>query len=108
MINDGTMWEWLKGLCEDGHLLGCGSSAGSDTDVSDMGIVQGHAYSILRVEEVDGNRLLQVRNPWGSTEWKGKWSDGDTVSWTQRMQKKLAFEKADNGTFWMSLEDFVM
>jgi hypothetical protein len=28
---------------------GAGSPAGSDADVSDMGIVQGHAYGILKV-----------------------------------------------------------
>ncbi|CAE8596814.1 unnamed protein product [Polarella glacialis] len=107
-INDGTLWTRLKGLSNDGHLLGCGSSSGKDTDVSASGVVQGHAYSILRVEEVDGQRLMQLRNPWGSTEWKGKWSDDDTSSWTQRMQVKLGFVKADDGAFWIAFEDFVV
>eukprot|EP00930_Biecheleria_cincta_P039443 TRINITY_DN27122_c0_g1_i1.p1 TRINITY_DN27122_c0_g1~~TRINITY_DN27122_c0_g1_i1.p1 ORF type:complete len:1791 (-),score=286.76 TRINITY_DN27122_c0_g1_i1:25-5397(-) len=107
-LHDGTLWSQLKGLNEDGHLLGCGSSAGSDTDISSMGIVQGHAYSILRVEEIDGNRLMQVRNPWGSTEWKGKWSDGDKASWTQRMKSKLDYVNKDDGAFWIAFEDFVV
>lgn len=70
---------------------------------------KGHAYSLLRVEEVrsteavggetrssvsdvqvEGHRLVQLRNPWGNTEWKGKWSDVDEDSWTQKMVKKLA------------------
>lgn len=107
-INDGTMWATLKNLNHDGHLLGCGSGAGKDTDISDMGIVKGHAYSLLRVEEIDGHRLVQLRNPWGSTEWKGKWSDDDEDSWTQKMKKKLDFKKANDGTFWMAFEDFVL
>lgn len=37
-------------------LLGCGSQAGKDTDKTDMGIVMGHAYSILSVHEVDGQK----------------------------------------------------
>ncbi|OLP88566.1 Calpain-type cysteine protease ADL1 [Symbiodinium microadriaticum] len=106
-INDGTMWAKLLSLAKDGHLLGCGSGSGKDTDISDMGIVKGHAYSILRVEEVEGNRLLQLRNPWGSTEWKGKWSDGDKDSWTQKMKKKLGYVNANDGSFWMAFEDFV-
>lgn len=102
------MWATLKSLNHDGHLLGCGSGAGKDTDISDMGIVKGHAYSLLRVEEIDGHRLVQLRNPWGSTEWKGKWSDDDEDSWTQKMKKKLDFKKANDGTFWMAFEDFVL
>jgi len=107
-INDGTMWAKLKGLSRDGHLLGCGSGSGKDTDISDMGIVKGHAYSLLRVEEVDGHRLVQLRNPWGNTEWKGKWSDSDEESWTQKMRKKLGYVNKDDGTFWMAFEDFVL
>ncbi|CAE7429994.1 ADL1 [Symbiodinium sp. CCMP2592] len=106
-INDGTMWAKLLSLVKDGHLLGCGSGSGKDTDISDMGIVKGHAYSLLRVEEVEGNRLVQLRNPWGSTEWKGKWSDGDKDSWTQKMKKKLGYVNANDGSFWMAFEDFV-
>eukprot|EP00913_Durusdinium_trenchii_P004034 g3736.t1 len=115
-INDGTMWATLKGLARDGHLLGCGSGAGKDTDISDQGIVKGHAYSLLRVEEVDGHRLVQLRNPWGNTEWRGKFrseclsllEDGDEESWTQKMTKKLGHTSADDGTFWMAFEDFVL
>jgi hypothetical protein len=38
---------------------------------------------VLRVAEVDGERLVQLRNPWGNTEWTGKWSDQDPV-WLSR------------------------
>lgn len=48
-------------------------AAGVDTDVSSAGIVQGHAYAILNaVEESDAKgsyQLVQLRNPWGQTEW---------------------------------------
>jgi hypothetical protein len=38
------------------------------------GIYEGHAYSILRAVEIDGQRLLLLRNPWGEGEWTGPWS----------------------------------
>ncbi len=59
-------WETLKSLYNNGHLLGAGSHAGSDTTKSDLGIVQGHAYSILQVRELDEFKLMQLRNPWVS------------------------------------------
>jgi len=80
-INDGSLWARLKGLMVDGHLLGAGSHSGDDTPESaekNRGIVSGHAYSVLRVEEIDGLRLMQCRNPWGRTEWTGDFSDGST------------------------------
>lgn len=46
------------------------------------GIVSGHAYSLLQVRRagttlgMGGFKLVQLRNPWGSFEWTGAWSDG--------------------------------
>src|ERR1700749_2640734 len=36
----------------------------------------------------------------------GDWSD-DSKLWTRRMIAKLNFVKSDDGTFWMSWQDFV-
>ena len=35
-----------------------------------------HAYGVLSVAEVDGVRLLKIRNPHGRTKRTGAWSDG--------------------------------
>jgi hypothetical protein len=39
------------------------------------GIYEGHAYSIMRAVEMDGQRLCLLRNPWGEGEWTGPWSE---------------------------------
>ena len=65
-----------------------------------------HAYSIMRAEQVSGHSLVKVRNTWGSSEWKLKWSDSDTRSWTPALKAELGFASADDGMFWMSAEDF--
>jgi hypothetical protein len=89
--------------------MGAGSPSGSDTDISETGIVQGHAYSILNiVEESDQNgahQLIELRNPWGSGEWLGDWSDSSDL-WTEAAKKKAKMVVADDGTFWMAYEDF--
>ncbi len=38
------------------------------------GIQEGHAYSVMRAVEIDGERLLLLKNPWGKGEWTGPWS----------------------------------
>jgi hypothetical protein len=114
----GALWSDLRSWYESGYLLGAGSPAGSDhseSASSKFGIVQGHAYSILRIEAVDGHQLLRLRNPWAYKAWTGAWSDGDTERWTQRMRNKLGFHLGggagsgsyDAGAFWISFEDFL-
>lgn len=54
---------------------------------SNLGLVSGHAYTILDVRnilDINGNpqRLLKVRNPWGKFEWKGAFSDTSQL-WSQ-------------------------
>ena len=99
------VWERLLDYQSAGYLLGAGSPAGSDTDVSDEGIVQGHAYSCLRVVREGEHRLLKLRNPWGRGEWKGAWSDSSPL-WTPRLKSRLGWSDADDGVFWMCLRDF--
>ena len=57
------------------------SPAGSDTQTSSKGIVQGHAYTFLNATNIhfDGRteKVVQLRNPWAQTEWKGRWGDSD-------------------------------
>ena len=52
------LWERLLTLWEGGALLGAGSPAGHHSTESAQGIVQGHAYAVLQVREVEGLRLL--------------------------------------------------
>ncbi len=42
----------------------------------------GHAYSLLSTTKINsGERLIQIRNPFGSFEWNGDWSDKSS-KWT--------------------------
>jgi hypothetical protein len=114
-ITSGALFQEIKAYYDAGYLMGAGSPSGSDTDISEKGIVQGHAYSVLNVaEESDSHgthKLIQLRNPWGAGEWTGKWSDLDQRSWTSRMKTRLHYNPAvagndDDGAFWMSFQDF--
>ena len=54
-------------------------------------------------------KLVLVRNPWGSYEWKGDFSDNSHL-WTkqakQHLKTTLNWEPSDDGTFFMTVQDF--
>uniref|UniRef100_A0A5B6ZBC6 Protein DEFECTIVE KERNEL 1 n=1 Tax=Davidia involucrata TaxID=16924 RepID=A0A5B6ZBC6_DAVIN len=106
-LASGRLWSQLLRFKQEGFLLGAGSPSGSDVHISSSGIVQGHAYSLLQVREVDGHKLVQIRNPWANeVEWNGPWSDS-SPEWTDRMKHKLKLvPQSKDGIFWMSWQDF--
>ncbi|XP_027916501.1 calpain-type cysteine protease DEK1 isoform X1 [Vigna unguiculata] len=106
-LASGRLWSQLLRFKQEGFLLGAGSPSGSDVHVSSSGIVQGHAYSILQVREVDGHKLVQIRNPWANeVEWNGPWSDS-SPEWSDRIKHKLKHvPQSKDGIFWMSWQDF--
>ncbi|EOY31680.1 Calpain-type cysteine protease family isoform 5 [Theobroma cacao] len=106
-LASGRLWSQMLRFKQEGFLLGAGSPSGSDVHVSSSGIVQGHAYSLLQVREVDGHKLVQIRNPWANeVEWNGPWSDTSS-EWTDRMRHKLKHvPQSKDGIFWMSWQDF--
>ena len=83
------------------------SPSRSDVHVSSSSIIQGDAYSLLQVCEVDGHKLVQIRNPWeNEVEWNGPWSNS-SPEWTERIKHKLKYTPLEkDGIFWMSWEDF--
>lgn len=57
-----------------------------------------HAYSVLKAVEFRGKRFVKIRNPWGASEWTGRWSDG-SKEWTGQWLEAL---KALEHTFGVS------
>jgi calpain-15 len=76
------MFKILTKYIHAGSLV-CASGA---TEIK--GLHSGHAYSIISVYEKKGLKLLQVRNPWGSGEWQGDWSDKSPL-WEQAEHKAV-------------------
>lgn len=67
---------WKEELMKvnDQFLFGCSTGMWGIGWGERKGIVELHAYSIMRAVEIDGQRLLLLKNPWGKGEWKGPWS----------------------------------
>ena len=107
--SDEEVFELLTAFEKEEHVMCASSGSGNDTvEDSKGGIVQGHAYTLIGAHDVDGKKLVQLRNPWGQFEWKGEWSDGD-AKWDEFPKVKAALKPsvADDGIFYMSFENFV-
>jgi len=108
-----TMFDVLLKYHKLGSVLCASGSSG------EKGLHKGHAYSILDVKKVGGGmmasvfggkvfRLLRVRNPWGSGEWEGDWSDkSDLWAKNPKVKEAVNHHDADDGSFWMSWDDYV-
>ncbi|GJJ11681.1 hypothetical protein Clacol_005917 [Clathrus columnatus] len=96
------------------RLFGCyldslaGKGAATDSTTTN-GLFSSHAYSILKATEYKGKRFLKLRNPWGKSEWTGRWSDGSkewTKEWLGALDA-LDHQFGDDGAFIMEYEDFL-
>uniref|UniRef100_A0A669BSZ0 Calpain-3 n=1 Tax=Oreochromis niloticus TaxID=8128 RepID=A0A669BSZ0_ORENI len=106
------LYKIMKNALERGSLMGCSIDVCSELESrTEQGLVRGHAYSIISLEEVSKDtriRLIRLRNPWGFVLWKGPWSanskEWSTISAADRENlKKQTIEASE---FWMSFADF--
>ncbi|GFR92839.1 calpain-D [Elysia marginata] len=106
---------WAKLLsCRDlkflmGASCGGGTMKANNEEFSQMGLRARHAYSILDVQDLEGNKLIQLRNPWGRFSWNGKWSDG-SAAWQQvsnEGRNRLIARGDEHGVFWMEFADLI-
>ena len=66
-----------------------------------QGIVNNHAYSLLKVIEHQDAFIYKVRNPWGRFEWNGCYGEQSTL-WTPQLKQKCEEVDGDDGIFFLS------
>ncbi|XP_051909218.1 calpain-3b isoform X2 [Hippocampus zosterae] len=111
------IYQIMRKALQRGSLMGCSIDVTSPSEMqskTELGLVRGHAYSIIALEECDEvakdskMRLIRLRNPWGRVLWKGPWSanskEWSTISIADR--NNLKKQTVEQSEFWMSFDDF--
>ncbi|XP_027624111.1 calpain-13 isoform X2 [Tupaia chinensis] len=103
----------VKIAAKTGSLMTCATPKGPMDGAQTMenGLVCQHAYTVTAAEQIQYKRgweeIIRLWNPWGNTEWRGRWRDGSR-EWqeTQDQRKNQLYEDKEDGEFWMSCQDF--
>ena len=115
-LTETQLWDYVDEGDANGDIMTASSHYGSggDATANGDGIAYSHAYSVIGTTTVTDNagtttQLVKVRNPWGSENYSGDWSDGDT-RWnnvSQSEKDRIGYTNSlSDGYFFMSVPSF--
>lgn len=102
LVNSGDLWQLLVEWKRQKFLI----AAGTKNFQEEKELLEDHAYGVLRAVEVDDDKILNLRNPWGEVDWEGDWSPKSS-KWTPQIRELLGVSEVEKDSFWISFEDFV-
>jgi len=109
-IDADELWNLLWNFMELCYPTAC--SIDKESNSMPQGLLSDRSYSLVGVHEVTVEhrklRLLFLRNPFGVSEWEGRWSDSSSA-WSDfpSIAARVHFRPKKDGTFWMSYKDFL-
>ncbi|CEF63902.1 Calpain-7 [Strongyloides ratti] len=112
-IDNDLIFNKLLSRYHQGHCLITVSTGQLSKEEQDRtGLVELHAYAVLDLRDIDGLKLLKLKNPWTHFEWKGNYSDTDTLNWTPKLMKLLNYDPKytqnnDDGIFWIDYKSLI-
>lgn len=77
---------------------------------SENGLISGHSYQLIKVCEFGHAgelvRLMKLRNPSGTDEWTGDWSE-NSGRWDAELREEFGFVGGDKHVFYMTFDDYM-
>ena len=74
--NKDELWKKMLDAKETGYVMTAGTSGDVyNLPIEEMGLSPGHVYTVLDLHEINGEKVMRLRNPWGNGEYFGDWSD---------------------------------
>ena len=106
--NENEIWNLIRKNDLKNNFLTCVTK--KNLDIENYGIIPSHSCSIIKSSEkiIKGKKikLIQIRNPWGEKEWKGKYSQLYLEN-NLDLMKYFQNEKKGNGIFWITFNDYI-
>ena len=95
-----NLWKKIAEFDQKKFIMTTGAASNSN------GLRSCHAYSLLGAHTINGEKVVELRNPWGKTEWQGAWGD-NSGNWTPALKEKYHPQGTkDDGRFFMSFNDY--
>ena len=105
--NKEKLWQEIFEGEKKNYLMTAGTAKNTNNfKLEKIGLTPGHAYTVLGILEINKEKVIKLRNPWGNFEFSGDWSDYSS-KWTEELKIKYEFNKKNDGTFYMSYNDFL-
>lgn len=87
------------------EIIQAGTPGSSDQVYNEIGLANNHAFTVLGAQELDGQKMVKMRNPWGAETFHGSFSDSD-ARWTEELLEAASHTVANDGIFWITIEDY--
>jgi hypothetical protein len=110
------LWAHLQSCRDESRVVALRLSRATPRamEKKEHGIFLDRLYPVLDTRDVEGVKLVRLRNFWGwgtqdsgaGKAWRGKWR-ADSELWTPTIKKAVGLDPADTTTLWMSIEEVI-
>jgi len=98
-VNEDRLWRTLMDFDKKNYILCVGEKRNKNQ-------VHNRFFNIVSLYEVDGCRLLKIRNHFGQFNWTGEFSI-NSPSWTKALIEQVGYSPNDKSCFYMTIKDLV-